>query len=1037
LKLKGLTYIWYIALWLFGWSASTAQSALPEDAELRPVHMDCSTDAEGATLGAVRCFLEGPQGYMWIGSENGLFRYDGFHLTPYYKLSPHDDSQAMGYVSSLVADSSGHIYANLHKVGVLSIHVPTFNVRYFSLPTAQVDITDIHNLAVHEGKVWGATEAGLFQLDPQIGTFTFFKPKEEGDTPIKANVLYSVYPDPDQSDLLWAGSIDGLLSFNLKTKRFKSHFIEFKEPRLRSEQLFGCIQEYKPGQLWCSGYASGIRIYDKATGKWQNQLKDAFKQDIGYMQRKGEEIYGVHYDYGAGVLDPVKRQLDFFRDPGYRTTGYEQHKYHAIYLDSEHQLWIGSDDGFCRFEPKEQPIRHVFLPKRRDESEFFFTSSIEDMGDYYLAATSFGFGLYKWYKADDRIEIIPLNIFKETDTQLDIYQSIKRADNSVDLFTQKGMWRYIPEQEEVIPVNLNLVVWRTKRWEDLYVVQTGVRTLKYIQQDRVVRTLHFDGDQLPALNRITSYTIEEDHLWVVGNSTLIRISLPDGSPTIWQNTKDHNLFNYPHLRGLEVVGQKVIVGNNSAGFEVFEYQGDSLTKIKAYHEDVADRRPRVYSTARQGQRVYLCSSQGLIIYDAETDAVTSLDNTDGLLVRNLGKTWISRVTPMRDGQVVVSGHGFFTLIDEEAMQYPSPNLRIGQIIQNGMPLSKKSANGVIQLNHDENAFEVHYSVEPLALNPKLRYRHRLVGLDEDWVSSQDGEVRYTSLPPGPYELEIQATADYDWQEVASVSLPVRVIPPFYQTYFFYALCGLSVLSIAGYLYHKRISYIRHQEALKSEFNKKVAELEMEALRAQMNPHFIFNALNSIEYYINAENTEDAVNYLQKFAALIRMTLQNSKQSYISLQEELASLKYYIEIEQMRQDNSFDFQLEIEEGLSPIHIQIPPLLLQPYVENAIWHGLLYQQSCRGLLQIQCRAIEGKTEIQITDNGIGRKKSAAIQRQRLSSKKSMGMVITKRRMELNQAITGIQTEVSIDDLVDDRGESRGTSVVIRLTPKALSN
>lgn len=1004
---------------------------------MKSVHMECSTDAQGATLGAVRCFLQDQEGYMWIGSENGLFRYDGFHLTPYYKLSAQDGPQEMGFVSSLVTDSSGYIFANLHTASVLRIHIPTFTITNYALPKGQAEIADIYSMAVHRGLVWGATENGLFQLDPETGVFRFYQPTAQDEISLKSDVLYSVYPDPDQPGRMWVGSIGGLMSFDFNTKKFKPHFIKFEHPRQRSEQLWSCLAEYEPRKLWCSGYASGLRIFDQATGKWRSQLKDAFRQDIIFMQRLGASVYGVHYDYGAGLLNPKTQQLDFFRDPSYRTVGYEQHKYHALYLDKEQQLWVGSDAGFCRFKPEDQPIRHVFLPKRANESEFFFTSAVEDMGDYYLLATAFGFGLYKWYKADGRIEIIPHHIFQETDTELDIYQSLKRADGSVDLFTRKGMWRYIPGREEVIPVNLNLVALRAKQWRGLYVVQTGVKTLKYVRQGRVVRTLHFDGKSLPALDRITSYTLSEGYLWATGNSTLLRIALPDGELQLWQNSAAQTLFPYRHLNGLAVVGQKVIIGNRSAGFELFECRGDSLIKLNAWYEDLLGRRPRVFSAARQGQKVYLCTNQGLMIYDAQTDAVTSINKTDGLLVQNLGKTWISKVTPMEDGRVAVSGHGFFTLIEEEALEAPSPVLQIGQVLQNGKPLPAQLKRGALRLAHDENAFEAHYNVQPMGLSSKLSYRHQLVGFDEGWVESQGGEARYTSLPPGQYRLDIQATADYRWQKVASVSLPVQVVPPFYQTYGFYALCTAGVLAFAIYLYRKRISYIKQEEAMKSEFNRKVAQLEMEALRAQMNPHFIFNALNSIEYYINEENTADAVNYLQKFAALIRMTLQNSKQPYISLQEELASLKYYIEIEQMRLDNSFDYQIEVAEGLSTAQILIPPLLLQPYVENAIWHGLLYQDKRRGRLHIQCRQDEARTEIRITDNGIGRQKSAALRRHRLKNKKSMGMIITKRRMELNQSITGIQTEVEVEDRLNAQGESNGTSVIIHLQQKPIAS
>ncbi len=1028
----------YIFIFLLAASSlAKAQLPLPEGAKVKAVHMECSTDAQGATLGAVRCFLQDQEGYMWIGSENGLFRYDGFHLTPYYKLSVQDGPQEMGFVSALVTDSSGYLFANLHAASVLRIHIPTFTITNYPLPKAQAGIADIHHLAVYQGLVWGATENGLFQLDPKTGAFTFYQPTEQDDFPLKADVLYSVYPDPDQPHRMWVGSISGLLSFDLNTRKFRPHFIKFEHPRQRSEQLWGCLAEYEPGKLWCSGYASGMRIFDQATGQWQSLLKNPFQQDVFFMQRLGKSIYGVHYDYGAGLLNPTTQQLDFFRDPGYRTVGYEQHKYHALYMDKEQQLWVGSDAGFCYFQPEVQPIHHVFLPKRDNESEFFFTACAEDMGDYYLLATAYGYGLYKWYKADGRIEIIPHNIFQETDTRLDIYASLKRPDGSVDLFTRKGMWRYIPGQEKVIPINLNLVAIRAKQWRVLYVVQTDWKTLKYVRQGRVVRTLKFNGEEWPALDRITSFTIAEGYLWAIGNSTLLRIALADGELQLWQNTEAETLFPYRHLRGLEVVGQKIIIGNRSAGFELFECRGDSLIKLNTFYEDLLGRRPQVFSAARRGQKVYLCTSQGLTVYDVATDAVTNINKSDGLLVQNLGKTWISEVTPMEDGRVMVSGHGFFTLIEEDALEAPPPVLQIGQILQNGKPLPAQSGNDGLQLAHDENAFEVHYNVQPMRLGPKLSYRHRLAGFDEGWVESQGGEVRYTSLPPGPYRLDIQATADYQWREAASVSLPVRVVPPFYQTYGFYALCTVALLGFAAYLYRKRISYIKQEEALKSEFNRKVAQLEMEALRAQMNPHFIFNALNSIEYYINEENTTDAVNYLQKFAALIRMTLQNSKQPYISLQEELASLRYYIEIEQMRLDNSFDYQIEVAEGLSTAQILIPPLLLQPYVENAIWHGLLYQDNRRGHLQIQCRQDAARTEIRITDNGIGRQKSAELRRHRLKNKKSMGMIITKRRMELNQTITGIQTEVEVEDRFDAQGKSNGTSVIIHLQQKPIAS
>jgi len=1028
----------FCTLFVFGHEAK-AQMELPDNAGVQYTPIKCCTDREASIVGSVKCFAEDEAGFIWIGSENGLFRYDGFHIMPYHELSSRDRN-GMHSVSALAKGENGHLFASLLSGEILRINPLTLHTKPYRLPAylSNGNIIHIHGISVQQGIVWGATETGLFKLKLEEETFEFFKPSAQQGFESTDDVLYSLYPDPDQPDLIWVGSAKGLLEFNTREQRFSDHKITFDNHRLRSEQNFGYLNQFTGEDvLWCSGYASGVKLFDQPTQQWKDLLDNAFRQDIMAMQKIGDDVFVVHYDHGAGKIEFDSRSIRYFRDPGLKMAAYERHKYHTIFRDRQGHLWIGSDAGFCQFSPNEQSLQHIFLPPRANESEFFFTSSLEDMGDYYLAITSFGHCFYKYYKSDGQIEIVPNPIFKETDTQLDIFHSLKKPDGTVDIFSRKGIWRYYPGDSRIEPVNINIVAYHAERWDNRLVVMVGRNTLKYLEDYRVIQTLDFDSDSLPDINRITDYTVEDGQLWLTGDGSIIRINMTNGEIKTWQNSPAQAYFEQAFLSSIEKVGNILVVGNRSAGFEIFELVGDQLINRQRYPFDRAGRGLNIFSSEKKGHKVYLSSNQGLIIYDVKNEDILQIDKTDGLLVQNLGKTWASRLTPLENGIVAISGHGFFTLLNEAAFEVPAPRLNFAHLSQAGQVVLPEEWEGGLRLPYDKNYFELAFCIYPFDARNKLQYRHRLSGHDNNWVSSENGEIRYTSIPPGEYSLEVQASADYQWNTAAALSLDVKVIPPFYQTYWFYTLCTLAAVSAGAYLYKKRIQYIKRQESLKSEFNKKVAQLEMEALRAQMNPHFIFNALNSIEYYINQQNTKDAVDYLQKFAALIRMTLQNSKQPYISLQEELASVKYYIEIEQMRLDNSFDYRLEVEESLKPESIQIPPLLLQPYVENAIWHGLLYQKERRGMLLIQCEHSHDATIIRIRDNGIGRKKAAEIRRHTLKNKKSMGMIITRRRMELNQSISGINTEVAIKDLVSRQGTSEGTSVIIHLTkpPKEL--
>jgi tetratricopeptide (TPR) repeat protein len=212
-----------------------------------------------------------------------------------------------------------------------------------------------------------------------------------------------------------------------------------------------------------------------------------------------------------------------------------------------------------------------------------------------------------------------------------------------------------------------------------------------------------------------------------------------------------------------------------------------------------------------------------------------------------------------------------------------------------------------------------------------------------------------------------------------------------------------------------------------EFIKAKAELEQTALLAQMNPHFIFNSLNSIQYYILNRETEYAYDYLAKFGKLIRQVLTNSEQNTIALNKEIETLQMYIELEQRRLKHRFDFEINYPSDFPAHDITIPTLLIQPFVENAIWHGIMnLEENKKGKLILNFNLKDKILSISIEDNGIGRKEAAL--RKNNDEYRSVGVLFTQKRIELIQAISKKQTRIVITDLMNSKGYASGTKVEV---------
>jgi tetratricopeptide (TPR) repeat protein len=247
--------------------------------------------------------------------------------------------------------------------------------------------------------------------------------------------------------------------------------------------------------------------------------------------------------------------------------------------------------------------------------------------------------------------------------------------------------------------------------------------------------------------------------------------------------------------------------------------------------------------------------------------------------------------------------------------------------------------------------------------------------------------------------------------------------------------GMLMLIGAGLLWYNRKLRLKNKDLedkneIIREVTHKIQTTEITALRAQMNPHFIFNCLNSIQLFTAQNNTEKASDYLAKFSRLIRLVLENSRSEKVTLENELETLRLYIEMEAMRFRGKVSFQINIAQNVDKDSIQIPPLLLQPFVENAIWHGLMHKEE-GGTIRIEVtQPNDHLLRFDITDDGIGREKAAEFKSKSATQNKSFGMKVTAERIELINQLYNTATQVNIIDLKDTNAKAIGTKVIVEV-------
>ena len=317
------------------------------------------------------------------------------------------------------------------------------------------------------------------------------------------------------------------------------------------------------------------------------------------------------------------------------------------------------------------------------------------------------------------------------------------------------------------------------------------------------------------------------------------------------------------------------------------------------------------------------------------------------------------------------------------------------------------------------------------------YKYRLLGLDSSWTYTKYTSANYTTLPYGVYTFEVLAKNNDGYWSEKPAKISFNISPPFWHTWWFRTISAITLIAGMLYFTRARIRVIEKREMAKTavfrktaemekekaELFQKAADMELKFLSSQMNPHFTFNSMNSIQYFLMNNETEKAQRYLVKYSKLIRLVLENNMQSLVLLEDEIKMLSLYMQIEALRFVDKFEFEILLSDDLKEKNIKIPPMVIQPYVENAIWHGLMNKTNGAGKIILSFSIMEDMLKCTIDDNGVGRKRAKEMSKPK--EYQSLGMLITSARLEKMQA-TSIKNKINIIDKKDQKENACGTIV-----------
>jgi ligand-binding sensor domain-containing protein len=430
-----------------------------------------------------------------------------------------------------------------------------------------------------------------------------------------------------------------------------------------------------------------------------------------------------------------------------------------------------------------------------------------------------------------------------------------------------------------------------------------------------------------------------------------------------------------------------------------------------------------------GNRLWLATPNGISVvqfssYKPLQYTITNFGENVGL--NNL---IIYQLITFKNNIVAATSKGIYELSNIEEILKQTPEA-IPLYITN-LNYYKGDTSGISRINlpYQHNRLVVNFDAICYNTPKELQYYYRLVnGNNAAWNNINSTQIVLENLEPGSYNLEVKAAMPKQQRYSAIQTLSIVITKPWWQWNLVRVAAIVLLLAGTYIIYKWRINSIEKRESEKTILKTQMLQLEQTALRSQMNPHFIFNCLSSIQQLVVAGNKEEANDYLVKFSQLIRKTLEFSAHPYITLVHEKDYLSEYLVLEQLRIPNKFDFNFTIADDINIYKTEMPNMMLQPIIENCIRHGIKHLQNRKGKINIVITQVNNCLHCAVTDNGIGRKKTG--NSIALTSHKSYGMDIIEKRLKGLQAYGAANYFIQIADVTDENNLPLGTKVILQV-------
>lgn len=627
---------------------------------------------------------------------------------------------------------------------------------------------------------------------------------------------------------------------------------------------------------------------------------------------------------------------------------------------------------------------------------------------------------------------------------------VATAKGMARMNTEKGIFYPVADQTGKSDYIMNFV-YQTRERDILAVSEeSGVFEVVHAGgQDKLVNLLPGDQVSYQSIFQGTDgllYCIRNYNEMCVfskhGNTLVLRDSFPlDGMVNALYENKTKNITYLATSNGLLKFAQHAF---NTEPAVLSEPEGLPGKFIKALLPDAA-------------QNLWISTNKGLALMWHNTDSIHAFVLADGVQSTEFDQMVALK---RKNGELWFAGNNGITIVPAGFAFSPTTPLpktvitgiKINDKVPDNVVCRRTGASNITQIRElslpfSENTLSFEFVAIEYSAPANNRLQYRMAEKDDFWLDVNEGETgfaRYPKLMPGTYTFWLRAAnSDGVWGPPVQ-TLTIHIRPPWYLSWWFLTLSALIVLGGLYALYRNRVNRIRREADMKrreaeirqkeAEFKQKeaetkqqIAEFETAVLRLQMNPHFIFNSMNSINSYILKKDIDTASDYLGRFAGLMRTILNLAAKPYISVADEIRFLRQYLLTEAMRFEKKFDFFIETDKELDLEDTIIPTMILQPFVENAIWHGLDNKAEA-GMIWIRFEKDQQRLVCSVEDNGVGRE--SARQLKEGAEHVSKALTITRQRLQLLEAEKGVATGFETIDLVEPDGQPAGTKVTLTL-------